>query len=91
MIQPICIMYVPKDFCFGGSDLLFQPVEFMTHFNGWRNENQNISIGGYLWFSFFKEGISEPQFQVFFDKDFTAIQYNELKEIVMKGLAVLKK
>lgn len=69
MVKPIALMYYP---CY-----YFQVGE----------EKQNISdviisfnkaIPDYHWLCFPKEDIETPELQVFFEKDFTQIQYDEL-------------
>ena len=81
-------MYVPKDFSFTDGGLIVRPIDLMKEFNGWGSEPRS-PLGDYLWFCFFKEGITEPEFKTFYDKDFTPLQYNELKELVIKEWSAL--
>ena len=41
----------------------------------------------YHWFCFYKQGIEEPEFKVFHEKDFTEIQFEELKKLVTESLS----
>jgi hypothetical protein len=84
--QPICIIYFPKDFSFGEGELHVRPLDLMKEFNGWINPNPKEPLGGYLWFCFFKDNITEPEFKVFHEKDFTKIQYLELKQLIEDSL-----
>jgi len=87
--RPICVMYFPKYFSFQESGEIVKPLNLMKEFNGWGHDgvyNPRDGIGEYLWFAFFKEGITEPELQVFHEKDFTEIQYAELKELVLSNI-----
>lgn len=86
-VKPIAIIYFPYDFSFGKGCKVISPLDLMQHFNGWQEQsNHREPIGGYLWFCFFKESLTDPEFKVFHSKDFTEIEYNELKEMVLKEI-----
>lgn len=81
--RPIAIIYFPYEFSFSESGHKIKPLDLMQNFNGMDRNNPHEPLGGYLWFCFHKEGITEPEFKVFHTKDFTKIEYNELKELVL--------
>jgi len=84
MPKPICIIYLPTDFNLPG---ISSPTHLAYALNGWEYKTeQRPEIKEYLWFCFTKEGITAPEFQVFHEKDFTEIQYNELKELIINEL-----
>ena len=79
-------MYLPPEFSFGKSGYIVDPLELMKEFNGWGREGKydpNNDIAQYLWFIFRKESITEPELKVFQEKDFTYIEYQELKDLVL--------
>lgn len=83
-IKPIAIIYFPYDFSFFEGGNKIKPLDLMEEFNGWRNpSNPREPLGGYLWFCFHKEDITEPEFKVFHIKDLTEIEYTEFKEMVL--------
>jgi hypothetical protein len=79
--KPICVIYFPWPNS-------FNPTELMAIFNGWDEGKGKRQEGfeGYLWFCFIKYGIEAPEFQVFHPKDFTDIQFEELKQLVLNNL-----
>jgi len=85
-VQPICVIYFPNDFSFGQGGLLVRPLELTNELNGWNEGAKGESLGNYLWFCFFKESITEPEFKVFYQKDFTEIQYKELRQLVENSI-----
>lgn len=91
-VKPICVIYLPKDFDLGtGQDK--SSNKLMSILNGWDTEvaaNRKNYWEGYLWFCFTKSDIDAPEFEVFHPKDFTYIQFEELKEMVMDEIKKLK-
>ena len=90
MAQPICVMYVPREFSFTAGGRIVEPLDLMKEFNGWGSEGRfepRAPLGDYRWFCFFKDGITEPELKTFYDKDFTPLQYEELKELITKEWA----
>jgi hypothetical protein len=84
MIKPICVIYLPVDSPIYDGGQQLTPVEVMSALNGWdKKSEQREEFKDYLWFSFQKQGIGSPEFQVFHPKDFTEIQFNELKQLVL--------
>lgn len=88
MSKPIAIIYFPD---------IFDPVlksgwiyEYMAALNGESVDpgkwNFKHDYSDYHWFCFYKYDIQEPQIQVFHEKDFTEIQYQELKKIIQDSL-----
>ena len=90
MAKPICIIYIPEHYSSGKGDnrWIFQYADFL---NGNPNPDSNISWGNsevysdYLWFCFPKDEIDAPEFKVFYDKDFTPIQFEELKQLILNS------
>jgi len=91
-VKPICVMYFPTDFSFGGGGRLIDPLYLMKELNGWSSDMPNPRTGmdDYIWWCFFKQNITEPELQVFHPKDFTPIQFEELKTLVLTELDKLK-
>ena len=91
-MKPICVMYFPVDFSFKKSGKIDDLVDLMVQFNGWPSEkykqmdSTNDAFGGYMYWCFHKDGITEPEIQVFHPKNFTKIQYEELKELLLNKL-----
>jgi len=92
-MKPICVMYFPVDFTFHPSGMKIDLVDLMSEFNGWpsnssKREQRDVgdSFGGYMYWCFHKENITEPELQVFHPKNFTKIQYKELKELLLNKL-----
>lgn len=86
--KPICIIYFPESFSWSKSGIVIAPIDLMKILNGWGPDN-NQSRGdydGYIWFCFFKEGITEPEFKVFYEKDYTKKQYKDLEELINKAI-----
>ena len=96
MAKPICVIYLPLEFHFG-NDRDNSPMDLMTALNGnFGEEKSHDKIKytdywkEYYWFSFFKDGIDAPEFKVFHEKDFTEIQFQELKSMIEAQLEEMK-
>jgi hypothetical protein len=91
-VKPICVIYLPYHFDLGsGQDMAANRL--MTILNGWDDkvaDNRKNYWEGYLWFCFPKHDIDAPAFVVYHPKDFTEIQFQELKDMVMKEIKNLK-
>ena len=89
MTKPICVIYFPESFI--GDRERSWIFDYMRYLNG---EQDGIDgkmrpsnyWSDYYWFCFYKDGISEPELKVFYEKDFTEIQFNELKSLVMESI-----
>lgn len=90
-VQPICVMYFPRYYSFRG-DRLVDPLHLMKELNGWGDIHRDAKdpIRGYIWWCFFKENITEPELKVFHPKNFTKVQYEELKQLVLTEIDKLK-
>lgn len=92
MPKPIVIIYFPDQFVAGGSGRRWI-YEYMRYLNG-EEPNESAKVHwpqsdywkDYYWFCFYKNDIQEPEFKIFHEKDFTEIQYNELKELINQSL-----
>lgn len=90
MAKPICVIYFPENLAKSDSNEWI--FDYMRFLNGEKNINSKNKFEysdyftQYYWFCFHKEGINEPEFKVFYEKDFTEIQYKELKEIIENSL-----
>lgn len=83
-VKPIAVIYIPySDFWGPGMNI----SDMMALLNGW---DERVTFGerfqDYLWFVFVKQSIEAPELQVFHPKDFTEIQQQELKDLVMKHI-----
>ena len=84
MAKPICIIYWPENFDSGGSGRRDWIYELMNALNGEETFRiKRMPFPDYYWFCFYKEGITEPEFQTFYEKDFDEIKFEELKKIVL--------
>jgi len=85
MPKPIVVIYFPDNFYLGPNDA--SPASIMHVFNGDHPRIEpHPAMLDYLWFCFSKYGIDAPEFQVFHPKDFTEIEFNDLKQIVLNHL-----
>jgi len=88
--RPICVIYIPDNLSLGRGGISSTANEIMRVLNGWDDEiNESLrdkKLDEYIWFSFRKPDITTPEFKVFYSKDFTEIQYQELKKLVMDSL-----
>lgn len=87
--KPIVVIYFPDMFVAGGSDRNWI-YEYMAALNGetdgmskWKFSSDYTD---YHWFCFYKYDISEPELKVFYEKYFTPIQYEELKQMVLDSI-----
>lgn len=89
MIKPIAVVYIPRyalEFGMG----IANPSEIAAGFNGEESKftfNREL-YKDYLWFCFPTD--NEFKIEVFHPKDFTEIQYNELKELITNEIKNLK-
>lgn len=92
MVKPICVIYFPADYTFTDRSKRIDTLELMTELNGWETRNDNRcpvegeKYGGYMYWCFIRDNITEPQFEVFHPKKFTKANYEELKKLVMQNL-----
>jgi hypothetical protein len=90
--KPIVMMYIPPDSFFHSSGEDSRTI-LMRQLNG--NYGQPLQEAGitypdywkdYYWLVFTKDDIDEPELQVFYDKDFTPINFEELKKFIEDSL-----
>ena len=89
-MKPICVIYFPTEYSSMGGMISNWIYEYMAFLNGEPMEQYEFGAAerfkDYCWFCFYKDGITEPEFKVFYSKDFTEIQYAELKQLVEDSL-----
>jgi hypothetical protein len=86
--KPIVVLYIP-DADFFSSTL--PPSSLMAAFNGHHNSiAMPDSFNGYLWFVFINHELVTPDLRVFHEKDYTEIQYEELRGMLQEGINSLK-
>lgn len=80
MAKPIVVIYVPKHFPESGWD----PSQVMNILNNTENEKTRSTNywTEYYWFCFVNEELDTPELKVFYDKDFTPINFEELKKMI---------
>lgn len=102
MAKPIVVMYIPENGYFdtnGVTDMNTIVHSLMSQLNG--NYGRSIVDGDtkiiapdywkdYYWFVYPKRDIDEPQLQVFYEKDFTPIKFEELKKFIEDTLKAEK-
>ena len=94
MTKPIAVIYLPENFHLAGATgVEVSSVELMRILNGNFGDNPekaNVTYtdywNQYYWFCFPKRDIDAPEFKVFYEKDFTEIQFSELKQMVEDGI-----
>lgn len=89
-MKPIVLMHIPTNLDVGEGRPV-SPVSLMNIFNGWdEHRKPHADFLDYLWLVFDKPYLEAPEIQVFHPKDFTDIQYNELKNLVEEKLKELQ-
>lgn len=90
MIKPIAVIYIPQYLELNGRQV--NPFELAAGFNGdeWSRYHLNRELyGDYLWFVFPHDS-NEFELQVFNAAEFTQIQYDELKNMLLKEIENIK-
>lgn len=87
MAKPIVVVYLPENFTLYGSDnASFELMRILNGNYGEKSDNPHVSYPNYwmeyYWFCFPKLNIDAPEFEVFYEKDFTEVKFQELKKIV---------
>lgn len=91
MSKPICVIYLPENYDLGsGADNA--AIAMMEALNGLSDGKHKATDywKEYYWFCFPKAEITEPEFQVFYEKDFTEIQFKELEKLITDSLNQIK-
>lgn len=96
MAKPIVVMYIPRFDYFGPRQDGKEPASIlMRTLNG--NYGEDIKEGesvyqmpdfwmDYYWLVFPKDQIDAPMLEVFYEKDFTPISFEELKKFIEDSL-----
>jgi hypothetical protein len=94
--KPIVVIYLPENFLFG-DDRKNAPMKLMEALNGNFGEkppNNHVQYSDYwkdyYWFSFYDYEIEAPRFEVFYEKNFTPIQFEELKTLINNAIEAQK-
>lgn len=89
MRKPIAVLYIPTETTFGYE---LSAIDLMQMFNGHdENRKVNEAFYDYLWFVFVDTELNAPKIQVFHEKDFTDIQYDELMQLIETEMSKLNK
>ena len=87
--KPICVIYFPPEFEFSKGGRIVDTSALTRELNG-ISENtipqEDNLFSDYLWFCFTKESATEPEFQVFSEKNFSDMEYSELRGLVLSHL-----
>lgn len=85
MAKPICVIYFPYS-CFISHSTIYEIGAFLNgdDLNG--KLKKETKFTDYHWFVFYKSGITEPEFRVFYEKDFDEIKFEELKKLVLESV-----
>lgn len=95
MAKPIVVMYIPEHGYFttpnmNASEAAIKLTRTLNGGFGQPMEDPGITYPDYwkdyYWLVFPKCDIDEPQLQVFYDKDFTPIKFEELKKFIEDAL-----
>ncbi len=89
MAKPICIIYFPDQFYPNRTRRWI--YDYMRFLNGDVDNDEALKESeyykDYYWFCFYKIGINEPEFKVFYEKDFSEIKFEELKQLVLESVS----
>jgi hypothetical protein len=87
MSKPICVIYFPFNYRDGISNesWIYDYARFLNGISDSKFQ-QNDYFKDYYWFCFYKYEIEEPEFKVFYEKDFNEIKYEELKKLIIENL-----
>lgn len=91
MAKPIVVIYLPDNFNIGNQQQN-APMLLMEALNGNFGEANSNKITyndywkEYYWFCFTDYKIETPRFEVFYDKDFTETNFEELKQTVLDAI-----
>lgn len=86
--KPIVVLYIPSIDYFGQE---LTPVDLMAAFNGHhRNITMPDAFNGYLWWVFVDQELRTPNLRVFHEKDYTEMQYDELRSMLEEGMKSIK-
>ena len=91
MIKPIAVLYIPNNVSESTGEQL-RTWELAASFNGEDNTRYRVNkelYKDYLWFCFPTDD-NDFTMEVFHPKDFTEIQYNELKQLITNEISNLK-
>lgn len=89
-VKPIVVIYLPENFSIGLSGNA--PMELMKSLNGNFGHKDEANViytdyfKDYYWFAFYKPEIQAPEFEVFYPKDFTEIDYKSLETLIHTAL-----
>jgi hypothetical protein len=87
MTKPIAVLYLPSDEYFGPHTRV---GDLVAAFNGYHPDIQMPSgFSDYLWFIFVNGELYVPELKVFHEKDFTEIQYEELRQMIEDGVKII--
>jgi len=91
MAKPIVVIYLPDSFSIRG-ERGGLAMQLMGILNGFADEKYKSSDywKDYYWFCFTKHGIGAQEFEVFYEKDFTDVKFEELKQIVLTSIEQIK-
>ena len=77
MPKPIVVIYLPEN---------YTTLDPNSSVSVTLMQNLNDTLGDYYWFCFPKYDIDEPEFKVFYEKDFTDAKFEELSNIISEGM-----
>lgn len=75
MSKPICVVYLPSNMNTGGREIDWSDCRAAQ-------ENFEKTKPDYHWFVLIDEDATRVELKVFYEKDFTEIQYQELKNLI---------
>lgn len=86
--KPIVVMYIPQHYANEG----WEAGKVMNILNGTQTVEDkgkfevNDFWAQYYWFVFYKDDLEAPELQVFYEKDFTPIKFEELRAFIEESL-----
>ena len=90
MVKPIAVLYIPRTLSSNGGQEI-NPFELALGFNGesYIYKMTRELYQDYLWFCFPSDD-NDFTMEVFHPKDFTEIQYNELKQLIISEISKIQ-
>lgn len=82
MAKPIVVMYIPLELSLGKGGRISSANDLMNSLNGWGIYEQIPALSDYIWLCFDKHSITEPELQVFYEKDQQPITNDEIRKLI---------
>lgn len=91
-LKPICVIYFPYLFYpeSGARNWIYEYARFLNGDDHEKKWDSKCDYSQYYWFCFYKSNITEPEFKVFYEKEFNQVKFEELKQMVNDAIGQQK-